>query len=405
MRKILLVDLFTWNGHHAPYFVKILTILVQHGYFVYATCAENSALRKAISEGALGNCAVVDLKLTLFDRLQFKIYQLLDEIIKRLPINSHVRFLTLFHLIGTRRLLSQINENLLVFFVDVDSVVPAVPGWLARIYFPADWVGLSILPSYKSKQAWSRSQALQRFYAERNLALPSCRCLLVLHPIYIQFFAIRFGNLRCIHLPELVDINIRSDSELVSRILSIADGRTIVSLFGVLIPNKNLLLLLEAFLHLDQQQYFCLIIGKLPDALYTKDKLERITLLSHQLAACSFIKLDYQVPSEEELNALINISDVVFLHYKNHPFSSNFLAKAMAFGKPAIVNHSEIMERMIEAYDWRDLSEAEPWKVAQSIERARLFQPTMEAHSKFLQDHAIEKFSKSIIRACGAASI
>jgi glycosyltransferase involved in cell wall biosynthesis len=408
-KPILLLDLCEWRGHHGPYFIQILTILVGHGYQVFACSTNNAELRAHIHTKNLPNCTVLDWQLTLLDRIVLKCFIWFDALLTRLSrqIATYCQLASLTQLVITRRLLRSCPPNTRTFFADLGSVLPAVPPWLAQWAFPAHWVGLYIAPSYQTRRAAVRSNDLspdalakRRFFTEMHLGLASCRALLVLHPIYCRFFRHRFPQLTCLHLPELVNIHTAPQSDHAQAIARAAGERAIVGLFGPLNPVKNLPLFLEASHLLDKTRYFCVVVGYLPRDRYSTAELARIdaSLADHD-EHMAYISLDQLIPSEEELNLLLSICQVIFLHYRNHPYSSNFLAKALAMGKPVVVSPGYLSAHTLHAYSWQAVADHAPVAIAQAIAVARAFQPNPHEHQRFIHDHSFNRFEQAILAA------
>ena len=126
MRKILLID-FAYigakgGGHSEAYLASILSTLENLGYFVYVSTGNNEKLRGLIARDAIGNCEVVDLNLKVSDRLTRHFLKFLDRLAHKLSQTRYVRFSSLSNLIGVSRLLSEIGEDIPVFFAHTDSM-------------------------------------------------------------------------------------------------------------------------------------------------------------------------------------------------------------------------------------------------------------------------------------------
>jgi predicted glycosyltransferase len=122
-KKILLIDICTWKGHHEIYFKKILLSLTKSGFFVYASCENNPALNQWLQELNLQNCHVLEAKLSLIDKLFFKILSIIDNICSNLSPKTTFRFSSIVHLLFTKNLLQQIGQEIPVFFAHGDSTI------------------------------------------------------------------------------------------------------------------------------------------------------------------------------------------------------------------------------------------------------------------------------------------
>lgn len=401
MKKILLVDFCTWKGHHEVYFMRILKILAAHNYFVYASCTENQELRNNIRQQSLDNCQVVDVHLTLIDKILIWILAKADLLLSAIPIKLSLRFSTLISLVKTKRLVADLasTSDLLVFFPYADSIIPAVPTILARYFFPSRWIGLYMLPSYKSEVYWGKQEALRRFYAEKNFSLPSCQAVLVLHPLFERFLTTRSRQINCYYLSELVYTEQDPNSDIVNEIKRQANGRKIISLIGSVVSKKDPLLFLNTISLLKPDRFYCVMVGLLNPAQFTASEFDVMNGIIDRISKDAYIRLDYYIPTEEEYNSLVAVSDIVFLHYQAHPFSSNALIKAMALGKPVIINQGYIMEQIVKKYDWPIATNHNPEDIARIIETLGDSSVGKEQIARLVNDFSDEKFERVILNA------
>lgn len=406
-KEILLVDLCFFEGHHETYFMEILSTLIENGYRVYASCVDNKKLRANIRMAQIQHCQVVDITLSPIDKLFNKMAQFIDQVGATFFEPAHIRYASLSTLLATKRLLSQTNPRLPVFFTHADSALPAVPAWLSQRLFPTQWMGLFIWPSYKASIGIGRKKSRQRYLAEKSLSLASCKAVLVLDPVYQDFFDKQFNTLPTIHLPELVcpTFKLGDDAEaatpIMDQIVKEAGGRKIVSILGSLTRKKNLLLFLEAFSQLDPNRYFALVAGRLKENQYTAEELARIEILTRRLSQNAFIRLDYYIPNEATFEQLIQLSDILFLHYQDHPFSSNILTRAIAHRKPVIVSQSYIMKKTLERYDWEMAVSDKPCDIVQAIQTlASHFVIKENKYAEFMRDHSKEQFKAALLTSC-----
>ncbi|MEL6603247.1 MAG: glycosyltransferase [Cyanobacteria bacterium J06614_10] len=419
MRKILLIDFaFTGTkggGHSESYLMSILSTLGDLGYFVYVCSGNNEKLKDNIDKNDSKNCAVVDLDLKTSDKLVRHFLKYLDWLTQKLSGMNYVRFSSLSNLIGVKRLLSELGselgEDIPVFFAHTDSIMPAVPTGISRFFFPRQWVGLCVLPSYQSKLQFGVRRSRLSFLSEKNFSLASCKGILVLHPLYQRFFRKRFPQLNCLYLPELVSfpekaVESREPSNLLSRILSEAKGRKIVAMLGNITPRKNFLLFLEAAAAISPSKLFTVVLGRIKDKdnAYYQEHSEAIEGLTERLKGNSLIDTDYYIKSEEEFCSLIEIADATFVHYNKHPFSSNVLAKSIARKKPVVVNKGHLMEKTVRQYNWPAAAKATPAAISEALEsiidgRVRISE---EGYADFIADHAPTQFSSSISNVCSA---
>ena len=407
MDKILVTDLCFWGGHHETYFMEILSILNEK-YTVYACCVENDKLQQNINQNNLERCQVIALNLTILDKIFIKLLRILDQTLAPITklTSNPIQFASLFNLIATQRLISKTGEDIPVFFANTDSAMPAVPLIISRIFMPSRWIGLHILPSYKSQVTYGREKSRVRFYAEKNFSLKSCRGILVLHPTYQRFFQKRIKNINCFYLPEIVEIEKnKADSintKLIEKIKSESQGKKVISILGNLTRKKNIILLIKSFLHLDISQYFLLILGTLREEQYFQEELRIIQDYQERLRnKNTYIDTDYFIENETEFKEFIKLSDIMFLHYHNHPYSSHILTRSMALRKPVIVNKGFIMEKIVNQYNWPIATSNNPQEISNSINMVNhSIKISDHQYHSFLEDHSSKKIRNKIFKVC-----
>ena len=384
MKKILLVDLCILGeqggGHAEFYFISILSMLTQEYDLVYACCANNELLKRNVAKNNIPKCQIVDIEVTLTDKISRYFLMFLDFILDKIHFQKHIKFASLINLITVKRILANVDKETPVFFHHTDSMMPAVPLAISKFFFPNQWIGLVILPSYKLEMTDGQEKSRIRFNAEKNFSLPSCKAVLVLDPVYQHFFKKRFKYLNCLHLPELVDLikhdNYKIDQDFLNQILKKSQGKTIVAMLGNLTSRKNLPLFLESVSQLDLKKYFILVLGKVKlinknyhdEEKYNLFLSKEFDFYRESLAKSSYMDINYFIKNETEFSALIDLSDIVYLHYKEFPFSSNILTKAMASGKPVIVDKGFIMEKVVNKFNWKAAVEVNPYIIASKIE-------------------------------------
>jgi glycosyltransferase involved in cell wall biosynthesis len=400
MKNVLLIDVSTWKGHHEVYFKNILLTLNKENVFVYAVCADNIALRQWIEELNIQNCQVLDVKLSTIDKIILKVVAAIDNILLKLSIESHFQYLSIGTPLCAKSLLKQIGKQVPVFFAHADSAIPAVPAWLAKLYLPNSWIALSIQPSYQAAISIGKDRSRQRFASEQLFALPSCKAVLTLHPVYQNFFEKRFKQEKFLVFPEIVDVEISKKSEIADRIQDLAAGRKIISTIGSLLPKRNLKLFLESARKLDPHKYFILVIGRFPKEGYTTAEIEYIHKLLLDFSSNSYIDLDYYIPDETEFNKLLDISDLIYLQYKDHTCSSNILSKAIKLRKPIVVNSGYLMGKVVRNYDWQGIAPEDPEIVAQKMmDLVHNFTINEEKYQQFLSDYDAENNRLAICKA------
>ncbi|RCJ23216.1 hypothetical protein A6S26_01270 [Nostoc sp. ATCC 43529] len=412
MQKILLVD-FAFigsqgGGHLEVYFMNILSILIKNNYFVYACCGNNQKLIKNIEQEKLNNCKVINLNIKPLDKIIYKLLLTIDSFLPKLPMMQYFRFGSLINLMNVKKLIKDLDEEIPVFFTHADSIIPAVPTFISRFFMPSQWVGLYVQPSYQSKIQCGLETSRIYFNREKNFALPSCKGIIVLHPIYQKFFSKTIKEITCFFIPELVNskqlARATINTELLQKIKEKAQGRKIISILGILTSRKNLPLFLESASKLDSKKYFFLVLGelRLTELNTIEEDIKKIEFYKDKLNDNSYIDLDYYISNEEEFDTFIRLSDIVFLHYRRHPFSSNILIKTMAYRKPVVVSKGYIMEKTVNQYNWMTATENNPEHIANAIQDLvhTNYEIDESSYSYFMEDYSPERFESVILQAC-----
>ncbi len=396
-QKILLVDISTWKGHHAIYFKKILRSLIQEQYFVYASCEDNLALSQWLKDANIQDCTVLDWNLSFAEKLLFKSLGVLDRVTNTFFRKSLYQFSSISSLLFARDLLRKIGRSIPIFFADSDTSIPVIPLWFAKILLPDQWITLAIQPSYQSAISWGKRKSRQRFISEKLFSLSSCKAVLTLHPAYLNFFRTRCPEDKFFALPEIVDTKFSKLYEIPSKIQYLAAGRKIISITGALLPKRNLKLFLQAAQQLNPNEYFIIAIGHLPRHCYSPAEIQIIEELSLTLPNNSYLNFDYYISEEGEFNQLLSISDIIYLQYHQHSFSSNILTKAIKLRKPVIIGDNYIMQKVLKEYDWEAIAPEEPQQLARvMMEVANSFKIDEEKYEQFLLDFCDDKFHQAI---------
>lgn len=403
MKKILILDFCTFKGHHESYFMMVLSVLSTNGYYVFSNCADNQKLKENIYSQDVQNCQVIDLNLSSCDKLLRRSLVFFDRIIQNLPFRTYFKFAELCNLIATNRLLDQIGEKIPVFFVHLDSVLPPVSLFISRKFLPKAWSGIYIHPSYRSSIYFGHTKSRQKYFAEKNFNLESCKSILVLDSEYQVFFKKACPQRKFLLLPELSLGKTLSQSKeekgIVKSIRDGASGRIIISVLGALTRRKNLLLFLEVASKIDLGTYYPVIVGQLYIHEYSQEELDKINELSKKLNSDIFVRTNYHIPDETEFDDLICLSDIIYAQYHNHPFSSNILIKAMMHRKPVIVNPGYLMEKVVKRYNWKAVSREDHSELVDAISScARKFKINEESYKRFRLDYSKGNFEGLLLQ-------
>lgn len=138
-----------------------------------------------------------------------------------------------------------------------------------------------------------------------------------------------------------------AEGGLDEKIKQFAAGRPIVSLAGHLQWTKGMDVFTEAARHPAMRDVFFFLAGSVNWNEIPPDERQS---LQRQWARTPNILAHLQALPEEEMNAVIAASDVVFAAYRSFPNSSNVLTKAAVFERPVLVSDGYLMAERVRDY-------------------------------------------------------
>lgn len=242
-----------------------------------------------------------------------------------------------------------------VFLAWLDGLFPE-KRWqspLIRYFMTYQWVGLYFLPSIYRSDIELPARSKKRKIL-RNCGLfksKNCVGVGVLDEGSYAGLSKRMGNKPVVLVPDVTDEQLPdTDADSVAEIRRKAGGRPIIGLIGVLSPRKGVLNFLRLAATIAPDQCFFLLAGELKVETYPaaeQEELKRLLSLG-RTDNCSFI-LEY-VADPALFNALVNLSDILYLVYDRFFHSSGLLTKAAVFKKPVIVSKKYCMGKRVQEY-------------------------------------------------------
>ena len=136
------------------------------------------------------------------------------------------------------------------------------------------------------------------------------------------------------------------DHNLLNKILSLAEGRKIVSCVGAIERRKGVLELIKIFGQ--QKDVLFIIAGKLRENSFSEAELREYISIKQNCKNGLFIE---KFLSNEEINSIYNSSSIVWAAYVDFPHSSGVLTKAAISHKPVIVNSGFLMEERVREFN------------------------------------------------------
>jgi hypothetical protein len=341
-RTVALVD-WHWKGHHPTYFVQFVRALLELGVTVLALCPAPEAVLAAtadLPEEWRGRLKVEGLG-GWVGAPRFTPGRL------REPVAAARNFLRI------RRAISELEKRTgrladLVFFAciyDWDFFHLRWHEWA----MPRRWAGLH-LQSFAFRETTDGIYGWHRRWADAGRILRGERMVGVAtldEGIRERVTAVT--GRECVVFPDTTDERLPEegwDTELLRRIRAMSVGRPLVSLCGMLYPQRGV----EAFLRLamERRDWAFLLVGQIPAHSWTggmEGMLERF-LRDHPHAHFHPMR----VADGPEYNALFRVSDLVWNVHVDWPGSSNTLTKAAVCQRPVLVADGHLLAERVREY-------------------------------------------------------
>lgn len=246
----------------------------------------------------------------------------------------------------------------LVFFAYLDDYLSYFQNhYLIDHIFPYDWSGLYFNP-YQLRH----NLKFLPFYRgpldyDENLRSNHCKSIALLDEEVSAKLQDKLHGKPVVVFPDVTDESKPDRSyKLREQIITEAKGRKIITVLGSLAKRKGMLPLLEVASKSVHENWFFVFAGKLAIHTFTSSELDIIwNAASKQLSNC-FLHLDF-IPEERQLNALVEVSDILYASYESSPNSSNALTKAAVFKKPVIVSKGNLVARRVENFNLGEIVE------------------------------------------------
>jgi hypothetical protein len=175
--------------------------------------------------------------------------------------------------------------------------------------------------------------------------------------------------------PDITDSSPAEEGEntLAGKLRRFADGRPVITLCGMLFPQRGVELFLETALA--NPQWCFALIGEIP---YFADEKSGRALLEEFLRThpCGFFH-GHKVLGEQAYNGVVAASDVIWNVHIDWPGSSNTLTKAALFEKPVLVADKHLLAERVREFRLGEVCRDDS---AQSVSEAlgRLLSPVTE---------------------------
>jgi glycosyltransferase involved in cell wall biosynthesis len=236
-----------------------------------------------------------------------------------------------------------------VFFTWIDSyLAPLVHPVLIDFIFPFRWGGIYFHPGHL--RAKHRLHLLRRGILRFDLGLRSrhCRAIALLDEGVLAKVKRLFPDKTCMVFADFID-DAKPDMThpLIAEILAKANGRKIISLIGSLERRKGTLTFLRGATACSPEAYFFVLAGQLSKDNFTEAEKARLNEASTRP---NYFCYYHWIPNENIYNAIIAISDALYLAYEQNYHSSNTITKAAFYRKPVIASDIGCVAERVKRY-------------------------------------------------------
>jgi glycosyltransferase involved in cell wall biosynthesis len=342
MKRVLLVDINSWVGHHRPYFLLYTKLLLQLNYQVDVLCLGEDDVRSCFPEEiAAKTIRIIKPRLFISQKIFLKFIQILESF-KLNFIRSSSTVCGLWWFVRNASIETNTKNDSFVFILDLQGYLADIPKYLQRYLLPQAWAGLYI---------WTPPQDV--FQKQLQSSLPiyhsSCHSLCLLNEHLVKELSHNLKPLSVHHFPDVSYL--QCDPEyppLVVEVLKLAGHRKIVFLAS-LTKKHGLIHFLRLADAMSDRSILFVAMGLLKLDEYNVDELDYInTQMSKPPENLLIVQNIY--PPEETLNTLYKIADVAFICYEHFQHSSNKLTKAIGLGTPVLVADNTLLAERVNKY-------------------------------------------------------
>ncbi|MDC0459761.1 glycosyltransferase [Crocinitomicaceae bacterium] len=310
------------TGHHKNFIVAYAKSLIELDCSVTIIFPNSEVLIQEFNQNEINLVTLLDFKPKRIPENRFKIIARWNE------LKYNLKFLK--------------NNPDLVFVMWLDDfkfhndhryILKAFKLYLDH-FFKFKWFGINIHQVHFRNQADKLSIAIK----ESVLSHRGCKGVGIFDEgIETKYKSAISNNLYI--LPDITNISLCSKTKDIKR------NRQII-LPGVANKRKGVIEFLSLAEKPANKNWKFIIAGELIwDDFTSKEK----TLIK-KIAESPNIEITGYLEREEDLNCLINESDLVYAIYLNFPHSSNIMTKAAAFNKPILVNDGYLMSERVKKF-------------------------------------------------------
>lgn len=345
MKRILLVDMNTWMGHHRPYFLLYTKLLLDLNYKVDVLCLGEDEIKSTFpQEIADKNLQIRQPKLFFFQKVLLQIINFIHRLNRGLSIPSAStlgRWLFVKNASIETDSKHENHENF-VFFLDIQAYLVDIPQFLQRYLLPQIWAGLYVWTPQEDKFIEECDSCGLIYHS-------SFKGMCLLNERLVTALKIKSQSLRVHHFPDVSYLQLNSvKPKAVLELVKVADGRKIVFLAS-LSKKHGLIHFLRIADVMSDSEILFFAMGLVRLDGYDSDELDYINNRLSKPPKNLLVWTDIY-PPEETLNDFYSYSDAAFICYPDFQNSSNKLTKSIGLGTPVIVAHNTLLAERVKNY-------------------------------------------------------
>ncbi|NEO92710.1 MAG: glycosyltransferase family 4 protein [Moorea sp. SIO3G5] len=342
MKRILLVDLVSWMGHHRPYFLLYTKLLLELGYQVDALCLGEEDLKSSFPEAIFdGSLKIIEPRFLFTQRLLLQILKVFSRL-NITNLTSHIQLISKWLIIKNAVFDRSLQEETFVFLLDLQGYLTNIPLIIQRYCLPKAWAGLYICPP-------SADKLLGEDRSDSLLKHSSLKGLCFLNESLVSELKLRLNSVFISHFPDVSYLQCEVNKPpIVCKVLQKAAGRKIV-LLASLTKKHGLIHFLRLADTMQNSSILFFAMGLVRLDGYNFDELAYI---QSRLASPPDNLLVFEdiYPPEETLNSIYKAADAAFVCYEDFQHSSNKLTKAIGLGTPVLVAHRTLLADRVQKY-------------------------------------------------------
>ena len=345
-RKVVVLLDGTTGGHHLAHMIAFSALALKIGYEVLSLSPEPIAVQRGLAETPQSS-AVSRLHCARFTHAPIvpMIWKLRRYLV---PLQ---RWRSAWHAIRSHLTRLGLRPDIVYLgylddYLDYGSFAVR---WLLPLVFPCKWTGLFFFPVHLRLGVTGHEASVSR---EHFLRATNCSGVALLDEGVVEALAKRIGR-RVVAMPEIGDMRLPEvEPAIAKKIRERARGRPILGIVGALQRRKGVLRALELGCHGSAGDFFIVIAGAFDSqiqATYTGEEVEQVKAAAAANMDNFFFHLEF-IQEETDLNAVVNVCDVLYAVYDEFPHSSGLVAKAAAFEKRILVRGGSCMAERVERF-------------------------------------------------------